>query len=143
MAADEMRPRALRVLLVEDELNIRNLLRQVLERGGYEVQCARSGEAALELLDEVFDLLLTDIVLGGISGQEVAAHFRETTPEMKIVFLSGWRVPGAAGGLADLVLTKPLGCQELLEALARLEDVPTAPPAPPHSAQTTSYQLSS
>lgn len=134
MIAAQVYPRPLRVLLVDDEMNLRNLLRQVLELGGYEVVCARSGEAALQTLDQPLDLLLTDIVLGGMSGFEVAARFREANPRGKVVVLSGWRVQAPEQELVDLMLSKPLGCTELLEALAGLW-------APTQSARVTPEPL--
>ena len=120
MAAEERH--ALRVLLVDDEVSILKCLRQFLEFDGYEVQCASSGEAALELLEEGFDLLVTDLALGGLTGYEVAQRFRAANPGGKVALLTGWSHLGDDDERVDLVLTKPLRSAELLGALRELCD---------------------
>lgn len=118
MAAQE--PRALRVLLVDDEMVILYCLRKFLELDGYAVQCACSGEAALELLGEGFELLITDLALGGLNGYELAQRFREVNPQGKVVLLTGWSQRDEYSGVVDLVLSKPLRSTELLEAIREL-----------------------
>ena len=97
-----LRERALRslggnetVLLVEDEDAVRRLVRDVLEVGGYKVYEAPGGEQALELLeshirDNEVHLLLTDVVMGGMSGRELAERLKATRPATKVLFMSGY-----------------------------------------------------
>jgi PAS domain S-box-containing protein len=97
-----LRERALRslggsetVLLVEDEDAVRRLVRDVLEVGGYKVFEAPGGEQALELLeshirDNQVHLLLTDVVMGGMSGRELAERLKATRPDTKVLFMSGY-----------------------------------------------------
>jgi len=120
MAALEPITRAPRVLLVDDETVILNCLRQFLEFDGYEVRCASSGEAALALVGEGFDLLVTDLALGGVNGYEVAQRFREANPGGKVALLTGWSRNDTHGEAVDLVLTKPLRSADLLAALREL-----------------------
>jgi PAS domain S-box-containing protein len=97
-----LRQRALRsvggsetILLVEDEDAVRRLVRDVLEVGGYKVFEAPGGEQALELLetrlkDTPIQLLLTDVVMGGMSGRELAERLQALRPGTKALFMSGY-----------------------------------------------------
>jgi PAS domain S-box-containing protein len=97
-----LRERALRsvggsetILLVEDEDAVRRLVRDVLEVGGYKVFEAPGGEQALELLetrlkDTPIQLLLTDVVMGGMSGRELSERLQVLRPGTKTLFMSGY-----------------------------------------------------
>ncbi len=90
------------ILLVEDEPMVRRATRKVLRRYGYTVIEAEHAERALELLartDEPVHLVLTDVVMPGMSGWSLAESLRELRPETKIVFMSGYteQVRGASG----------------------------------------------
>ncbi len=79
------------VLLVEDEAGARHGLSEMLAMLGYSVTSARSGEEAEELPDEPpFDLLLTDLLLPGMHGSEVARRLRQRWPRMKVILMSGY-----------------------------------------------------
>src|SRR5262249_35947741 len=81
------------VLLVEDEDTLRSLGAVVLETYGYNVLSAADGEEALRLAQRQkgkLDLLLTDVVMPGISGCELAATLRKRQPNLKVLFLSGY-----------------------------------------------------
>lgn len=88
------------ILLVEDETSVRLLVRHMLERAGYRVQEAASGVEALRLwesLKDEIDLLFTDIVMpGGINGLELANQLKAITPDLKVIFTSGYS-PDIAG----------------------------------------------
>lgn len=111
------------VLLVEDEDRLRKLVRYTLEGQGYAVTEAVGGEAALKLLtpDRHFDLLITDWVMPGIDGRELAGRVRALRPQVGVVFVSGYvpdhrRMDGLAGAL---YLPKPFTPLELLKAAER------------------------
>jgi two-component system cell cycle sensor histidine kinase/response regulator CckA len=92
-AADDGEARGTeRVLVVEDEDAVRSLSRRVLERAGYDVEDAPYGAAALQLLRDIEppDLLLTDMVMPGMSGRELADRMREMLPSLRVVFMSGY-----------------------------------------------------
>ncbi len=90
------------VLVVEDEDVVRGLVRQVLEGVGFEVLVARDGEEAFALAAEHHvDVLLTDLMMPNLSGQEVAEQLRASYPELKVVFMSGY---AESGILTDGVL---------------------------------------
>jgi hypothetical protein len=114
-------PLHLRVLLVEDEPAIREVIGQVLEAAGYVVRLAEDGDAALGMLDQGFDLVLTDLSLPGADGSEVAEAARRLNRETKIILMTGWEEGrGRACAEVDLVLTKPIRSPDLLRAVRQV-----------------------
>lgn len=81
------------ILLVEDEDVVRGLARKILEQAGYKVIEAAQGEKAVQLFSEAareIDLLLTDVVMPGISGKDVANRVTRLRPDLKVLFMSGY-----------------------------------------------------
>jgi PAS domain S-box-containing protein len=109
------------VLLVEDEDMVRSLVRTTLERLGYGVLEARHGKEALELAEQrggAIDLLLTDVVMPGMGGPEVARRLSATCPGLRVLYLSGYAAIESkhrAGTPLAPLLQKPFA----LDALAR------------------------
>jgi PAS domain S-box-containing protein len=102
------------VLLVEDEDAVRRLARLSLERHGYTVMEAASGEEALTLSDSyagTIDILVTDVVMAGMSGREVSEWLRSSRPELKVLFMSGYNddavVRNGVGDTPTAFLQKP------------------------------------
>ena len=102
------------VLLVEDEESVRLLSARVLRRAGYNVLVASHGAEALALASEhqgEIDLLLTDVVMPGMSGRELAQRLMPTRPEMRLLFTSGYTedeiVRHGVSGLGTAFLEKP------------------------------------
>jgi DNA-binding NtrC family response regulator len=80
-----------KILIVDDELIMRESLAGWLERDGYAVQTAPSGEDALEKLKETrFDILLVDIKMEGISGLDVLRHVKENDPDVAVVMITAY-----------------------------------------------------
>jgi PAS domain S-box-containing protein len=108
------------ILLVEDEEELRRLAVRELDRRGYAVVVAAEGTEALEVarsLDGRIDLLVTDVVMPGMSGIELAATVKELWPLMPVLFVSGHLDEGSVGrnpmaADADL-LAKPFTPQQL------------------------------
>jgi CheY-like chemotaxis protein len=115
-AAAEGRPR--RVLLVEDEVLLRMSTTDMLERLGCSVAGVGSGEAALELLAQEgrYDLLMTDVGLPGMSGEELAVKVREHFPSLPVVIASGYGRPGIQGEGMQFI-SKPYSSIDLQQAL--------------------------
>jgi two-component system cell cycle sensor histidine kinase/response regulator CckA len=81
------------VLLVEDEESVRQLVRDTLEARGYKVLEADDGEAGLQTAKEfagTIDVIITDVVMPGMSGRELAQRVTEARPETKVLYLSGY-----------------------------------------------------
>jgi len=81
------------ILLVEDETNLRRLARQYLETQGYKILEAEDGAAALQIVDGhqgTIDLLLTDVIMPGMNGRELAARIGNLLPEMRVLYMSGY-----------------------------------------------------
>jgi CheY-like chemotaxis protein len=83
------------VLIVDDESGLLDLIRIMVEDFGCATLTARNGDEALELAgahDSKIDVLLTDVVLPGQNGIELAERIRENRPDTKIIFMSGWDI---------------------------------------------------
>ena len=109
------------ILLVEDDAFVRDLTEQILVRGGHVVHSAACGEDALRVDDEV-DLLVTDMVMPGISGAELYRRMAEDRPQLHAVFMSGYSaraLPGEAAG-RSLFLQKPFRPAALLKAVQKM-----------------------
>jgi CheY-like chemotaxis protein len=81
------------VLLVEDEPSVRAVARRVLEGCGYQVITASSGEEALEYFMDrglVPDLLITDVVMPGITGSQLVARLRSQRDGLRVLYTSGF-----------------------------------------------------
>ncbi len=112
-----------RILIVEDEKPISNLIRLSLNKAGYTCSCVYDGISAADLLEsERFDLILLDIMLPGVDGFELMEFIRPM--EMPVIFLTAKNsVVDKGRGLrmgADDYLVKPF---EIIELLARVETV--------------------
>jgi CheY-like chemotaxis protein len=113
------------ILVVDDELDMRELLRKALVAKGYEVTTIPSARQALEaVFREPFDLVLLDIVLGDGSGISVLKKIRETNKELPVVIYSGSVTPEiekeAKASLATDVLRKDVGILQLTERIAKI-----------------------
>ncbi len=114
-----------RLLLVEDELEILHLLRDMLRLKGHRVVAISDGEKALELIDSShFDLVLTDLGMPVISGWEIAKRAKEKNPKTPVVMITGWGaqyedVELTSRGV-DLMLAKPLSWDKLLNSIEKL-----------------------
>lgn len=80
------------VLVVEDEVTIQALLKSLLQDRGYHVRISSSGEDALEFLhaNGAVDLMITDIVMPGINGRELADRVNENFPGIKVIYMTGY-----------------------------------------------------
>ena len=125
-------PEGLKVLLVEDDIEVRTVVRRFLDTLGCKVSVASSAEQALLALGPgaSFDLLLTDIALGsGMRGTKLAAHAQERFPKLAILLMSGF-----SSELLDAdresppsweLLRKPYSREELAQAMARVLGSPS------------------
>jgi len=109
-----------RIILIDDDPDVRDLVHELLTELGYDVESADHGEAGLRLLAEtVPDLLIIDFAMPGMNGAEIASAVRRNNPKVPILFLSGYADSSAleaAVGNAPL-LRKPFRPAELVAAV--------------------------
>lgn len=114
-----------KILVVDDDDQVRLMMRQVLERDGYTVATAADGKEAIKLFKiEAFDLVITDIIMPEKEGIETITELRRDYPELKIIAISGGgrhRPEGylelAKGLGATMTMVKPFERSEILAAV--------------------------
>ena len=127
-----------KVIVIDDEEDIRIVLKEIFARAGFEVEVASNGNEGMDLLRKHgADLVITDVIMPGSNGVETAHNIRTEFPETKIIVMSGggnaaslgyepaaitttaYLASAAAIG-ADLTLTKPFDRGELIKAAKEL-----------------------
>lgn len=110
-----------RILLVEDEDAVRTFSQRALSNKGYEVLTADSGESALELMErqenKKIDLLVSDVVMPVMDGPTLARRMREASPNLKIIFMSGYTEDKLKDHMGENIyfLPKPFTLRQLAE----------------------------
>jgi PAS domain S-box-containing protein len=115
-----------RILVVEDEPPVLEVLKVILAKAGYDIRTASSGDEAQAIFetDQAFDLLLTDIVMPGVlQGTHLAKALRESFPELRVVFMSGYASEATVHGNGlrpeDIRLMKPVSRTDLIRAIEK------------------------
>ncbi|MCB9974070.1 MAG: PAS domain S-box protein [Rhodospirillales bacterium] len=109
------------ILLVEDEDAVRTFSQRALTNKGYKVLSAESGDSALLLLEKTentkLDLLITDVVMPGIDGPTLAKKIRQSSPKLKIIFISGYTEERLKDHMGERIyfLPKPFTLKQLAE----------------------------
>jgi DNA-binding NtrC family response regulator len=120
-----------RLLIIEDEDTLCESLKRVFLRDGYEVDSADSAEAAFKFLeDRSYDLIITDIILPGISGIELLTKYRKKNPAQKVMVITAYAslttaVDSIKAGACDFII-KPLMHDEMKKAVRKALDNPAA-----------------
>jgi two-component system cell cycle response regulator CpdR len=113
-----------KILLAEDDESLRGFLARALERAGYEVTACADGDEAAAALDRDWDLLLTDIVMPGLDGIEVARQAAARQPGLRIMFITGFAAVALAAGdkapAGAKVLSKPIHLREIVSEVERM-----------------------
>ena len=131
----ERRPVPATVLLVEDDRSLRTVFHRMLDRGGYTVLMAEDGYEALAVAESfsgTIDVLVTDVVLPGLGGHDLAARLTQRRPGLRVLYMTGYTDDEVIrrGLVRDEVhvLEKPFNAAELARALrATLDDAPPEP----------------
>jgi CheY-like chemotaxis protein len=111
-----------RILIVEDDRDLRFVIRMILEHAGYEVAEARNGIAALESIGaEPPDLVIADLTMPVMSGVELVDQLRANpaTASIPVVLLSGGQVDSATSQRVEAVVTKPFEPDHLVACIER------------------------
>jgi CheY-like chemotaxis protein len=109
-----------RILLVDDDNDVREVTASTLREFGYEVMEAGSGGAALEIIEHAngIDLLLIDFAMPGMSGAEVARRVQAKRPAIPILFVTGFAERSALAGVSEAqIIGKPFVDSELAEKI--------------------------
>lgn len=115
-----------RILLAEDDDSLRAFLSRALERAGYDVRACADGDEAIDALNDegAFDVLLTDIVMPGADGIEVAREMAARSPTTRIMFITGFAAvalsAGARAPAGAKVLAKPVHLREIVAEVERM-----------------------
>lgn len=117
-----------RILIIDDNTPTRQMLRQALERAGYEVTDAPDGRAGVQLQRTIpADVIITDILMPEQEGLETIRELRRDFPTAKIIAMSGGGQIGSASFLtiaerlgARRALQKPFGLQEMLDVVEEM-----------------------
>ena len=113
-----------RILVVDDEEHVRILFSRVLQKEGYEVDCAASGSQAMEkLTSDSFDLVLTDLKMNGIDGLDLVKKGKTISRGLPFILLTGYGTAQTAASAAkegaDVFLMKPIDINELKLAVRK------------------------
>ncbi len=117
-----------RLLIIEDEDTLCTSLQRVLSREGYEVEIADSAESAFKLLEhKSYDLIITDIILPGISGIELLAKYRKINNAQKVIVITAFASQAMAEesskvGAFDFIV-KPLMHDEMKRAVRKALEI--------------------
>jgi two-component system, cell cycle sensor histidine kinase and response regulator CckA len=108
-------------LVAEDNEDVRQIIRRQLVELGFSVVEAESGDEAAALVEQIEDLhlVISDIVMPGLSGVDLARRMKETRPEISVVLISGFSFDGSEDRSDLVVLAKPWEKQDLIEAIGR------------------------
>jgi two-component system cell cycle response regulator CpdR len=114
-----------RILLAEDDNDMRRFLVRALEQAGYQVASFDNGlEAYNRLREEPFELLLTDIVMPEMDGIELARRATELDPDIKVMFITGFAAvalnPDSEAPRDAKILSKPFHLKDLVNEVEKL-----------------------
>jgi CheY-like chemotaxis protein len=119
-----------RILCIDDEPLLRELLREMLEYQKHNVETADGGQAGLAAFQaartrgEPFDIVITDLGMPHVDGRNVAQGVKTESPRTPVILLTGWgtmlKEEGNIPPQVDMVLTKPPKLDDLIEAVAKV-----------------------
>ena len=123
----------LRILCIDDEPLLRELIKEILEREGHSVEVSDGGQSGLDEFrhsrerGRPYDVVVTDLGMPYLDGRQVAKAIKQESPSTPVVMLTGWgafmKEDGAAPEQVDAIISKPPRSRELRETLNRLTPV--------------------
>lgn len=113
------------ILVVDDEVEIRDMCKRALEWAGYWVNVSQNAQEALELLDkEAYELVLTDLNLPGLNGLELISEVKKKHPHCKTLLMTGTPWGNNKRTDTSACLRKPFGFMELILKIEKLLSSP-------------------
>lgn len=114
-----------RVLVVDDEIEIRNLMKEFVEHFGYEAETAADGREALELVGRrPFDIIITDIQMPDISGLDLIDNIKKSYPDIELIAVTGYNMEYRYTDVINVgatdFITKPVDANELHAKILRI-----------------------
>jgi signal transduction histidine kinase/ActR/RegA family two-component response regulator len=115
--------RSVRILVIDDEQSVRDILSRMLRTKGHEVVVASSGEEGIDRFrSDKFDIVFTDLGMPRISGWEVGKAIKEINPKVPIAMITGWGMEmnreKMSGSGIDLVVSKPFDFDQVIELIS-------------------------
>ncbi|MBW8863791.1 MAG: response regulator, partial [Verrucomicrobia bacterium] len=117
------------ILCIDDEPLVRELIKEMLERDGHQVEVCDSGQSGLDAFrlagerKRPFDIVITDLGMPYLDGRQVVRAIKLESPETPVIMLTGWgafmKEDGDAPTQVDCIISKPPRASELREALGR------------------------
>lgn len=110
------------ILVIDDEQGVCSLLKKTLQKAGYQVKIALSGEEGItSFREEKFDVVLTDLSMPGMTGWEVAQEIKKVNPNVPIALVTGWALKVEEGRMKekgiDMVINKPFTICKILKVI--------------------------
>jgi CheY-like chemotaxis protein len=131
--------RSLRVLFIDDEPLLREMIQEVLSFHQHQVESAEGGEAGMAMFEKAkakgqpFDVVITDLGMPGMDGKQVAERVKASSPKTPVILLTGWGMmleeKGEGMSNVDALMNKPPRANDLLQVLAKVVS-PGASPRP-------------
>ena len=120
--------KGMKVLIIDDEIDLRDLMKEVLEGEGYQVFCAANGADGIQLNEEMNpDVILLDLKMPVMGGIETLRNIRKTDGNVNVIILTGYGCPDTIRDAADLnvseYLSKPFENKELLSIIGKAFEV--------------------
>ena len=124
---DHVSPDEIRILVVDDDEDIRWLFDFILSKAGYNVEAVdNSSKALVKIGEKEFDIAILDYILPEMKGNQLAEEIRKIRPSMKIVFVTGFaefadEINNGLGSMSQYALIKPVTQESLLETIKMIQ----------------------
>jgi len=125
---EKIKPKGLKILAIDDQKLIRDLLNDMVRSLGYQIELAETGQHGLEIFEEDnFDMVIAESVMPEVSGWDVSRQVKRLRPEVSVILLTEWTTPPEKEMLkdcgVDFVLSKPFRLDQLNDVIQKAEEM--------------------
>ena len=110
-----------RILVIDDEAKVREILQAMLSRYGHQVVCIDNAEVGIQTFSDQFDMMISDLGMPGMNGYELSQRFKKQYPHIPVILITGWEVfpddERFKESGVDFVLQKPFNMNKLLNVI--------------------------